>query len=54
MSVVKRHRRWIPLSSLALLALAAIVGLLLYTGVLSIHHPERQGYTVRGVDVSSY
>ncbi len=54
MKGVKWRRRWISLSSLAILALAAIIGLLLYTGVLSIHHPERQGYTVRGVDVSSY
>lgn len=38
----------------AAVVLAAVSGGLFYTGVLSLNHPSRSRYPVRGVDVSSY
>lgn len=38
----------------AILGAGLCAGLFLYFGVIHINHPKLQGYTVKGVDVSSY
>ena len=51
---MKKKLKVVILTASFLLALAVLLACLLYFGVIHINNPEIKGFTVRGVDVSSY